>query len=81
MNGTHAVISIPVMNDEETAKRALLWEKQFLDFIQNWIKTDALVNITDLDNAKWAEVKLKVAFTAERSVEAELYKCIENFEN
>ena len=33
-NGTHAVVTIPVMNDAESARKAVLWEKQFLNYVQ-----------------------------------------------
>ena len=77
MNGTHAVISIPVLNDEETAKRAIVWEKVFLDYIKDWLENRSVVNLTDLspnnpEKASWIAVKLKVAYMAERSVEDEI---------
>ena len=81
-NGTHAVISIPVNNDEISAKKAHFWEKVFLDFIQDWQKNGSRVNITDFNQSPdgtvddtrpaWVQVQLKVAFTAERSVEDEI---------
>ena len=72
-NGTHAVISIPVMNDPETAARAIVWEKSFLEYVQNFIQNESTVNVTGLnpdnlnpDKSDWALVKLKVAYTSER---------------
>ena len=71
-NGTHAVISIPVMNDAETAARAIVWEKAFLQYVQNFIQNESTVNITGLnpdltpDISDWALVRLKVAYTSER---------------
>ena len=77
-NGTHAVITIPVLNDPETAAKALVWEKEFLSFVQDFIENKSTINITGLNPdgsegyADWAEIKLKVAYTAERSVEDEI---------
>ena len=78
MNGTHAVVSIPVLNDPETAKKAIKWEKVFLDHIQHFLANDSLLNITDLNQSgekgksDWAQVKFKVAYMSERSVEDEI---------
>ena len=65
MNGTHAVITIPVRNDPETAKLAIKWEKVYLDYIQDFVANRGTVNITGLnpDNDKtksdWAQIKFK----------------------
>ena len=79
LNGTHAVISIPVMNDPESAAKAIHWEKEYLSFIQDFISSEnSTVTITGLnpngeDNkSDWARVKFKVAYNAERSVEDEI---------
>ena len=78
MNGTHAVITIPVRNDPETAKLAIKWEKVYLDYIQNFLANNATLNITGLNpentaqKSDWAEIKFKVAYNSERSVEDEI---------
>jgi Niemann-Pick C1 protein len=77
-NGTHAVITIPVLNDKVTAAKALVWEKVFLGFVQDFIENRSKLNVTGLNedgtknHGDWVELKLKIAYTAERSVEDEI---------
>jgi Niemann-Pick C1 protein len=81
-NGTHLVVNIPVINNEWTAPRAVLWEKKFLSYIQTWQNEHSVVNLTNFninddgsenpDKPAWVRVKMTVAYSAERSVEDEI---------
>lgn len=81
-NGSHLVVNMPVVNDDWTAPRAKLWEKEFLKYIHDWQANASVVNLTDfnvdasgdIDTSKpsWVTVKMNVAFSSERSVEDEI---------